>query len=65
MDLGGGALLDLGVYSVSAAWLFLGRPEAVSAIGELSPTGSDLTTAMQWSYSDGRFAHVSCTTRAR
>lgn len=63
-DLGGGALLDLGVYSVTAAWLFLGRPAAVVATGELSPTGSDLTTAMQWSYADGRFAHVSCTTRS-
>ncbi len=64
MDLGGGALLDLGVYSTTAAWLFLGRPDAMSAVGELSPTGSDLTTAMQWSYADGRFAHVSCTTRS-
>ena len=64
MDLGGGALLDLGVYSVTAAWLFLGRPDAVTATGALSPTGSDLTTAMQWSYADGRFAHVSCTTRS-
>jgi predicted dehydrogenase len=65
MDLGGGALLDLGVYSVTAGWLFLGRPDAVVATGELSPTGSDLTTAMQWSFGDGRFAHLSCTTRSQ
>jgi predicted dehydrogenase len=64
MELGGGALLDLGVYSATAAWLFLGRPDAVSAVGELSSTGSDLTTAMQWSYTDGRYAHVSSTTRS-
>ena len=64
MELGGGALLDLGVYSVTAAWLFLGRPPGVVATGELSPTGSDLTTAMQWSYDDGRFAHISATTRS-
>ncbi len=62
---GGGALLDLGVYSASFAWLFLGRPDTVSATGELSPTGSDYTTAMQWGYADGRFAHPTCTTRSR
>ena len=65
MDLGGGALLDLGVYSVTVAWLFLGRPDQVVATGELSPTGSDLTTAMQWSYDDGRFAQLSATTRSQ
>ena len=64
MELGGGALLDLGVYSAAVAWSFLGRPDSVTAVGELSPTGSDLTTAMQWHYDDGRFAHVSSTTRA-
>jgi predicted dehydrogenase len=64
MDLGGGALLDLGVYSITAAWLFLGRPGSVATTGELSPTGSDLTTAMQWAYDDGRFAQVSCTARS-
>ena len=37
---------------------------ATAATGELSPTGSDLTTAMQWAYDDGRFAHVSSTTRS-
>lgn len=61
LDAGGGALLDLGVYSVTFAWLFLGRPDAVAATGHLSPTGSDATTALQWSYADDRFAHVSCT----
>ena len=64
MELGGGALLDLGVYSAAVAWTFLGRPDGVVAVGKLSPTGSDLDTAMQWSYDDGRFAHVSSTTRS-
>jgi predicted dehydrogenase len=57
---GGGALLDLGVYPATVAWLFLGRPDTVHAVGSLSPTGSDLTNAMQWGYADGRVAQLYC-----
>jgi predicted dehydrogenase len=65
LSAGGGALLDLGVYPSHFAWLFLGRPDTVATTGELSPTGSDATTAMQWGYRDGRFAQLACSTRAR
>jgi len=64
LHLGGGALLDLGVYAVTFAWIFLGEPARVRATGTLSPTGADQTMAMQWEYDDDRFAHVSCTTVA-
>jgi predicted dehydrogenase len=57
---GGGALLDLGIYPATVAWLFLGRPETVQAVGSLSPTGSDVTAAMQWGYPDGRVAQLYC-----
>lgn len=62
---GGGALLDLGVYSVTFAWIFLGEPARVRTTGALSPTGSDQTMAMQWEYDDDRYAHVACTTMAQ
>jgi len=57
---GGGALLDLGVYPTTFAWLFLGRPDSVHTTGALAPTGSDASAAMQWGYHDGRFAQISC-----
>jgi predicted dehydrogenase len=58
LAVGGGALLDLGIYPATLAWVFLGRPESVQATGSLAPTGSDVTTAMQWSYPDGRVAQI-------
>ena len=64
IDAGGGALLDLGVYSATFAWDFLGSPDSVSSTGTLHETGADITTAMQWNYPDDRFAHVSCTSQA-
>jgi predicted dehydrogenase len=60
LSLGGGALLELGVYPATFAWLFFGRPDTVQTIGALSPTGADMSDAMQWGYRDGRFAQISC-----
>jgi predicted dehydrogenase len=60
LALGGGALLDLGIYPVTFAYLFLGQPETVALAGSLAATGSDATVAMQWQYGDGRDAQLWC-----
>lgn len=48
--LGGGALLDLGVYTVDLARLLLGDPSRVDATGSLAATGVDAesTLALTW-----------------
>ena len=61
---GGGALLDLGVYPMHFAWLFLGRPDTQQVLGTLSPTGSDATVALQWGYAPGATAQLRCATTA-
>ena len=54
--LGGGALLDLGIYPVSFAWDVLGAPTGVSAISSPTPTGVDRQTAIVLGYADGQQA---------
>jgi predicted dehydrogenase len=55
-DLGGGALLDLGIYPVSFAWDVLGEPATVNAISSATATGVDRQTAILLGYADGQQA---------
>jgi predicted dehydrogenase len=56
-DLGGGALLDLGIYPVSFAWDIFGKPASVTAISSASPiTGVDRQTAILLGYEGGQQA---------
>jgi predicted dehydrogenase len=59
-ELGGGALLDLGVYPVTFAHLFLGVPERVHAVAALTPEGTDQNTALTLSYASGALASLQC-----
>ncbi|MGW7242135.1 Gfo/Idh/MocA family protein [Streptomyces sp. NPDC054804] len=58
--LGGGALLDLGVYPVSFAHLLLGEPDGLSARAVLSDEGVDLQTGALLSWESGALASVHC-----
>lgn len=58
--LGGGALLDLGVYPVSFAQLLLGEPSDIAARAVLSDQGVDLQTGALLSWESGALASVHC-----
>lgn len=64
-SLGGGALLDLGIYPVSFAWDVFGAPASVHAISSPTATGVDRQTAILLGYPDGQQAvlHTALDTR--
>jgi len=64
-ELGGGAMLDLGVYPVSFASMVLGMPERIVAIGDPAFTGVDAQTSMLFGYASGAQAVLTCTLRAK
>jgi predicted dehydrogenase len=63
--LGGGALLDLGVYPVSFASMVLGPPARIVALVDAAFTGVDGQTSMILGYPTGAQAVLTCTSAAR
>ncbi|MGQ4516083.1 Gfo/Idh/MocA family oxidoreductase [Streptomyces sp. DW26H14] len=59
-ELGGGALLDLGVYPVSFAQLLLGEPARIQADAQLSPEGVDVNTGVLLGWENGAVAVLTC-----
>ena len=57
-SLGGGALLDLGVYPVSFAHFVLGTPKRITAVSDPAFTGVDATTSAILQYEGGAHAVV-------
>lgn len=58
-DLGGGALLDIGIYPISLAYLLLGPPARMTSLAELGRTGVDERSAVVFGYSGGELAVLS------
>jgi predicted dehydrogenase len=63
--LGGGALLDLGIYPVSFASMVLGTPNRIVSIGDPAFTGVDAQISMLFGYERGAQAVLTCTLRAK
>ncbi|SDQ72966.1 Gfo/Idh/MocA family protein [Quadrisphaera sp. DSM 44207] len=63
--LGGGALLDLGVYPVSFASMVLGAPSGVTALVTPAFTGVDGRTSILLDHPGGAHAVLHCTSAAR
>ena len=56
--LGGGTLLDIGIYNVFLAQSVLGVPDEVVATMTPSPTGVDAQCAVTFRYREGSIAHL-------
>lgn len=56
--LGGGALLDVGVYPVSLASMILGAPARVAGLAHLGETGVDEQGAIVLGYAGGQIANL-------
>jgi predicted dehydrogenase len=65
LELGGGALLDLGIYPLSISCALLGPVESVQAQAFLSDGGIDLTTGFSMKHAGGAMSVCSCSLRAR
>jgi predicted dehydrogenase len=63
--LGGGALLDLGIYPLSIACALLGPAQSVQAQAIMSETGVDATTVFTLRHAGGTLSSGSCSLRAR
>ncbi len=63
--LGGGALLDLGVYPLALASLFFGKPDRVTSSTHLHETGVDDQVAILLDYANGATAELGCSSRFR
>jgi predicted dehydrogenase len=59
--LGGGALLDLGIYPVSFASYVLGTPERVTAVSDPTTTGVDAQTSIVLQHAGGKHAVLTTT----
>lgn len=57
--LGGGGLLDVGVYPISLASMLFGTPSQITGLAHLGETGVDETAGMVMSYGSGRIAVLS------
>jgi len=64
-ELGGGALLDLGVYAVSFAQMVLGAPGSVAAVGAHEPNGVEGSATLLLGWDDGRSATLTTSLHVR
>ena len=63
LELGGGALLDVGVYTVSLASMLFGKPEKISSLAHIGKTGVDEQAGIVLLHSKGELAVLNTAVR--
>jgi len=58
IELGGGSLLDIGIYPVFAALTSLGKPEIIKTFADFAKTGSEESISMIFKYKNGEMANL-------
>jgi len=64
LALGGGALLDLGIYPISFVWDVLGEPVSIHASARLGETGADAEVATVMTHAGGALSTTLSSSRA-
>lgn len=64
LELGGGALLDLGIYPISFIWDVLGEPTSIQATARLIETGADAEVATMMTHAGGAISTSLSSSRA-
>ncbi len=54
--LGGGSLLDVGIYTIYLAYFLLGNPDAIFAAGRINDANIDETCGIMLKYNNGNYA---------
>ena len=65
LELAGGAMLDIGVYTVSLASMVFGAPTQITSLADIGETGVDEQAAVLLSYDAGEIASLSCAITTR
>ena len=65
LELAGGAMLDIGVYTVSLASMVFGTPTKIESLAHIGETGVDEQAAVLLSYDAGQIANLSCAITTR
>lgn len=58
LALGGGSLLDIGIYPVIDSLTFMGVPDEITALASFAPSGSEDSLNAVFRYNDGRLASI-------